>query len=437
MPLFAMISQFVLGLSIIVGLHELGHMLFAKLFGMRVESYTIGFPPKLIQFKWGETVYGLGAIPLGGSVKIAGMIDESLDTAHLGDNPQPWEFRAKPAWQRLLVILGGIIFNVVSGILIFIAITFSLGDTYVAKDEVNKHGIVPNAIGTSLGFQEGDQITHINGKDFTKFNDVMEPHTLLEVGGYYTVIRQGQVIHIAIPPNFLEQLADHQDQGSFVAPLMPFEVGEVQQPSQAAQAGLQRGDRIIEVAGQATPYFHQLRASLAAHTGKPVSIKYVRDGIEYYTTAQVDTTGKIGFWPRILLNYVHQKYSIFQAIAIGTKRALEVVRTNLLALRKVMVGQVSLSKSLSGPIGIAQIFGKHFDWIHFWSITGLLSMLLAFTNLLPIPALDGGHAVLISYEMMVGRQLSDKFLEITQKIGLAILLLLIGYAIFNDLYKLF
>jgi len=181
-----MIVQFLLGLSIIVGLHELGHLLFAKLFGMRVESYAIGFPPKLFRFTWGETEYSVGAIPLGGAVKIAGMIDESLDTASLARTPQPWEFRAKPAWQRLVVMLGGIFFNMISGILIYTALTFALGDIYLPKKEVNKHGIVPNAIGSSLGFQEGDQIININGRDFEKFADVLKPYTLLAANSYYT-----------------------------------------------------------------------------------------------------------------------------------------------------------------------------------------------------------------------------------------------------------
>ena len=437
MPLFTMTSQFILGISIIIALHELGHMLLAKLFGMRVESYNIGFPPKIIQFKWGETEYSLGAIPLGGSVKIAGMVNESLDAAHLSDTPQPWEFRAKPAWQRLLVMLGGIICNVLSGILIFIAITFSLGDTYLTKDEVNKHGITPYTLGASIGFQEGDKITHINGRGFTKFNDVMKPSTLLAEGGYYTVLRQGQEVHIAITSNFLKQLADRQGQQNFIAPRAPFEVDEVQQSSPAAQAGLQQGDQIVEVAGQATPYFHQLRAALEAHAGMPVSIRYVRDGVTYHTTAQIGATGKLGFLPKILLNPVHQQYSILKAAAIGTSRAFEVVRTNLMALRKVTTGQVSFSQSLSGPIGIAQIFGKHFDWIHFWHIVGLLSMILAFTNLLPIPALDGGHMVLIICEMIVGRRLPQRLLEVVQMIGIALLLLLSGYAILNDFYKLF
>ena len=437
MQLFAMISQFLLGICLIVGLHELGHMLFAKLFGMRVESFTIGFPPKIIQAKWGETVYGIGAIPLGGSVKIAGMIDESLDTENLDDKPQPWEFRAKPAWQRLLVTLGGITFNTVSGILIYIVITFALGETYITKDEVNKHGIVPNAIGVSIGLQEKDQIVSINGKNFTRFSDIMDTRALLQAGAYYTVLRQGKTIRIDIPSNFLECLANSQGQQNFVTPLLPFAIGEVLASSQADRAGLKPGDQIIEIAGQAVPYLHQCQAILAAYTSNQVIIKYIRDGVLYYTTAQVDETGKLGFYPQILLDYVHQQYSLLKAIAIGTTKALEILRINAMALKKMLTGQLAVSKSLSGPIGIAKIFNNKFDWVHFWSAVGFLSLILAFTNLLPIPVLDGGHAALISYEMVMGRKISNKFLVITQKIGLAILALLIGYAIFNDLCKLF
>ena len=436
MGIVAMIIQFLLGLSIIVGLHELGHLLFAKLFGMRVESYAIGFPPKLFRFQWGETEYSIGAIPLGGAVKIAGMIDESLDTASLTSAPQPWEFRAKPAWQRLVVMLGGIFFNVCSGIIIYIALTLAMGDTYLPKEEVNKHGIVPNALGSSLGFQEGDQIINISGQDFDKFTDVLKPYTLLARDSYYTVLRGDQTVRIDIPANFVERLADAKGQGDFVTPRMPFTVGQVQPSSGAAQAGLQPDDQLVEVAGKATPYFHQIRAVLAANAGKQVLIRYVRAGVTQCTTAEVSAAGKLGFQPKLLLNYTRRSYSLGQAMATGTWRTFDVIRTNLVALGKVLTGQISASKSLSGPIGIVQVFGKNFDWVQFWSITGFLSLALAFTNLLPIPALDGGHALWLLYELITGRRLSDKFLETAQKIGIGILLLLIGYAIVNDLYKL-
>jgi regulator of sigma E protease len=437
MGTLVMIVQFLLGLSIIVGLHELGHLLFAKLFGMRVESYSIGFPPKILQCKWGETEYSLGAIPLGGAVKIAGMIDESLDASVLTSTPQPWEFRAKPAWQRLVVMLGGIFFNIISGIIIYAAIAFLLGDTYLKKTEVNNHGIVPNAIGSSLGFQEGDRIIDIGGRNFEKFADVLKPCTLMAANNYYTVLREEQMVRIDIPTDLMERLADPKVQRDFVTPRVPFIVGQVQQQSGAGQAGLQPGDRLVEMAGKPTVYFHQLKSILEKHSGQQVLIRYVRAGITQETTAQVDVTGKLGFQPDILLAYEKEGYSIGQAIFVGASRTFEVAKTNVMALKKMLTGQLSPAKSLNGPIGIAQVFGKSFDWIQFWNITGFLSLALAFTNLLPIPALDGGHTVWILYEMVTGRRLSDKFLETSQKIGMGILLFLIGYAIVNDMGKLF
>ena len=358
MGILVMIVQFLLGLSIIVGLHELGHLLFAKLFGMRVESYSIGFPPKIFRYKWGETEYSLGAIPLGGAVKISGMIDESLDTATLTRAPQPWEFRAKPAWQRLIVMLGGIFFNIISGIVIYASIAFLLGDTYLEKKEVNKHGIVPNTIGNSLGFREGDKIININGRDFDKFADVLKPYTLMAANSYYTVLREDQRVRIDIPADFMEKLSDPAVQRDFVNPRMPFIVGQVQQQSGAAQAGLQPGDQLIEVAGKPTVYFHQLKKILEAHAGQRVLIRYVRTGVTQETTAQVSATGKLGFQPDILLAHEKESYGVGQAIVIGTLRTFEIIKTNVVALGKIFTGQLSPAKSLSGPIGMPRYLAK-------------------------------------------------------------------------------
>lgn len=430
-----MIAQFVSGLSIIVGLHELGHLLFAKLFGMRVESYIIGFPPKLFSFKWGETEYALGVIPFGGAVKISGMVDESLDTESLGAPPQPWEFRSKPAWQRLLVMLGGIIFNIITGIAIYITLAFVTGDTYLAKDEVNKCGIVPNVIGYEMGFQEGDKITHINGRNFKRFAEILSPSTLLSADGYYTVLRGDQVLRIDIPPNLVETLSDKKYLGAFVAPRVPFKVAAILPDSSAAKAGLQPGDQIIALAGMTTTYLHQLQQLLAVNIAKEVTLSILRQGRVREVPVHVSATGKLGFRPALLLSYEHQRYCLRDAIAIGTARAFNVVKTNAVGLSRILTGKMSASKSLSGPIGIAKIFGYQFIWIKFWSIVGFLSMVLALTNLLPIPALDGGHVMFLLYEMTTGHRLSDKFLEAAQKVGMSILLFLIGYTIFNDLYK--
>ena len=314
--------------------------------------------------------------------------------------------------------------------------SFALGDTYLPQQEVNQHGIVPNAVGSSLGFQEGDKIINISGRAFERFSDVLQPYTLLEKNGYYTVLRAGQEIRIDIPTDLVERLSDPKEQGLFVTPRAPFTIGQVQQHSGADQAGLQPGDQIFEVAGQETIYFHQLQEVLTNNAGRQVLICYVRAGTPQTTMAEVNAVGKLGFQPNMLLTYKTSTYNIGQAMVVGTLRTFDVIRTHVVALGKVLTGQLSPAKSLSGPIGIVQVFGKSFDWLPFWNITGFLSLALALTNLLPIPALDGGHALWIVYEMITGRKLSDRFLATAQKIGMGILLFLISYTIINDLYKL-
>ena len=260
---------------------------------------------------------------------------------------------------------------------------------------------------------------------------------MLETNGYYTVERNGQQVRIDIPANLLEKLAADKEKVEFVSPRIPFVIKAIQPNSGAQQAGLHPGDRIMEINRQSTLYFNQLQAILQAHAGHQVAITYLRNGNLEHTTGQVNAAGKLGFCTNSLLEYQKKKYNLAQAIVVGSKRAIEIVRINVVALGKIITGKVSASKSLSGPIGIAQIFGGQFDWIHFWNIVGFLSMVLAFTNLLPIPALDGGHAVLLGYELITGRRVSGKVLENIQKVGLAILLLLIAYGFFNDLRKLF
>ncbi len=365
------------------------------------------------------------------------MIDESLDTKKLSDVPQPWEFRAKSAWQRLIVMMGGIFFNAITGLLIYTCITFSLGDTYLTKEEMNKHGIIPNETGKNLGFETGDKIININGNDFEKFADLLSPYTLLAPHGYYTVIRHGKNIRIDIPANFIEKIAATKKQGTFIAPLMPYQIGNVQPGSGAEKAGLQTADSIIAINGEHVAYFQSLRKILATHAGKEITIHYSRNGISATVVAKVSEDGKLGFQPIFLLAYKQKDYAFWQAIPIGASRAFDAVWTNILAMGKIFKGEISASQSLSGPIGIAQIFGESFHWLNFWTIVGFLSMVLAFINFLPIPALDGGHAIFLLYEIITRRSLPTKFLEIVQKIGLAALLFLTVYAVFNDLRKLF
>ncbi len=429
-----MAGQLILGLTILVGIHELGHMLTAKWFGMRVEKYAIGFPPKLVSKQVGETEYMIGMIPLGGFVKISGMVDESLDTAMLSQEPQPWEFRAKPAWQRLIVMMGGIIFNVITGIIIFAALTYMYGESYLLAKDV-QYGIETNEIGEQIGLRDGDKIVAINGKPLVEFQDVYSPDVLLGQNASYTVERNGQQVQVPVPGNLIDKLADG-DKAGFIMPREPFAVENVKAKSPASAAGLQPGDRITKVGNQPVQFFHEFQQALQANKGKKIALQVERNGQPVTLNTTVDEDGTIGFYPRMLLPRATREYGLLASIPVGAEKAFGVITTNIKGFAKIFRAEVSPSKALSGPIGIAQIFGGNFSWINFWAITAMLSMVLAFMNFLPIPALDGGHVMFLTYEMISGRKPSDKFLENAQKVGMVLLLGLMGFAIFNDFFKL-
>lgn len=436
METLIMVAQLILGLSILVGLHELGHLLTAKMFGMRVEKFSIGFPPKIIGFKWGETEYSIGAVPLGGFVKISGMVDESMDTEQLSSEPQPWEFRSKPAWQRLIVMLGGIIVNVITGVLIFVVLVYQRGETYFSKDQVVENGIVAYDIAKGIGFQTGDKVLDINGQPYVSLSDLSSGEALLSSGGFYTVERNGETIQIEIPRGFINSFSNEESMGNFLSIRFPFTVGEVSKDGAAAKVGLQAGDKIVAVNGQPIQYFDELQGALAATKGKEATILIEREGEKLEKMTPVSDEGTIGIQANSLLEPVVRKYSIVESISKGTAKAFGVVIVNAKALGKMFTGEVS-TKNVSGPIGMAKIYGSKWDWVKFWSITGLISMILAFMNLLPIPALDGGHVMFLLYEMVSGQAPSDKFLENAQKVGMVLLLALMVFAIGNDILKLF
>jgi len=435
MEIAIMAGQLILGLSILVGLHELGHLVAAKVFGMRVEQYSIGFPPKLFGVKYGETEYSVGAIPLGGYVKISGMVDESLDTEHLSSEPQPWEFRAKPAWQRLIVMMGGIIINVITGILIFVLLTYIRGESYLPAKEA-KYGIVAFDLAKEIGLRTGDKIVAVNGKPIEDFAEVRSSEVFLGSDSYYTVEREGKLIKIAIPNDFIEKLSDKKNAKMFLEPAQPFNVGEVKGDFPAAKAGLKKDDQIVAVNDTPIRFFHELQASLQANRNQEISLKVERQGQLLDLKVKVDADGIIGFIPNILLNYKTVQYSFGESLVKGTKQAFGVVFDTIKGFGKIFRREVSASKSLSGPIAIAQnLYSGVWVWERFWAVTGLLSMALAFMNFLPIPALDGGHVTFLMYEIISGRSPSDKFLEISQKIGMVLLLSLMVFAVFNDIFK--
>ncbi len=433
MAFFIKTIQFLAALFIIVGIHELGHLLFAKLFKMRVKSYIIGFPPKIFKIKWGETEYALGSIPLGGAVQIAGMVDESLDTDHTQRSQQPYEFRAKPAWQRFFTILGGIIFNLISGILIWIALTYMMGYTYLPKDEVNKYGVMPNAVASEMGFEKGDKIIRINGKDFEDFNDILSPNFLLRSKSYYTISRNGKLLDLPISDKIIEDLSDLK-KGNFLKPIYPCLIHAIIASSRAAQAGLIAGDQIIELGNQATPYIDDLIKAVKSCLNQTVQVAYLRNGIKIFTQIEL---GKEGLGIQLAQPlYKQVKYSFIESISVGLDKALELMQGQFLAIWKLITGKLSLKKSLSGPIGIAQNFGNEFIGYRFWILVASLSIAIGLINLLPIPALDGGHALCILYEALSGRKPSDRFLQGAQKLGMAIILLLTLYGLGNDIRKL-
>lgn len=437
MDILIMSAQLILSLMIMVGLHELGHMLTAKYFGMRVEKFFIGFPPRLFSKKVGETEYGIGSIPLGGFVKISGMIDESMDKSHLTAAPQPWEFRSKPAWQRLIVMIGGVTVNAMLGIAIFIGITYIVGERTVSRQELDKYGIVAYELGKEIGLQTGDRIVKVNGKEVHDLSDIKNPDMFLQSNSYLTVLRNGKEENVYIPNDLLDKLTGRKgDPVPFFDVAFPFEVGQLEPGMPAAKAGLQTGDKIVKIDSVQVSYFHHLYDYLQEHKNKTITIVVARKDQLLPFSLTTTPEGRIGFRPADLSNITIKKYGLGESAKLGTVKAFTTVYLNAIGLFKVASGQISPSKSLSGPVGMAKMFGAKWDWLRFWELTGMISMVLAMMNLLPIPALDGGHVVFLLYEIFTGRKPSDKFLEVAQYAGMVMLLSLMAFAFYNDIARI-
>ncbi len=434
-----MISQLLTALAILVGVHEAGHMIAAKYFGMRVEKFSIGFPPKLLGFKKGETEYSLGLIPLGGFVKISGMVDESFDTKDLDKEPEPWEFRAKPAWQRLIVMLGGIIVNVITGIIVFILIYLVWGKPYVPKDAL-AYGVIPSEYGEKLGFKNGDQILKVNGNDYVRYDELFAPEVLYSDNPEYIVKREigGAIDTIVFPDNFLDEM-----EGGFITPSFEFTVGSYERlelpedtATNAQKAGIKEGDQIIEVGGKTIKAFHHLSDALKAYSDEVVTMKVQRGDSVLVKEVKIDTMHHMGIYPKPKeFDHDTTTFSFAGAISQGAKDAFATVTNNIIGLGKIITGKVSASKGLASPIRIATFFGPTWEGYNFWRWVAILSMVLAFMNLLPIPALDGGHVVFLLYEMISGKKPSDKFMEWAIKVGFILLISIIIFSFGNDIYR--
>jgi regulator of sigma E protease len=437
-----MAAQLLLALTILVGLHEFGHFIFARIFGIRVNKFYIFFDflfplPNVLNFalwkrKKGDTEYGLGWFPLGGYVDIAGMIDETKDASQLSSTPEPWEFRSKPAWQRLFVMLGGIIVNVILGILIYSGVKYVWGEEGYSKNEINKLGIFAHPLAESIGLKTGDKILKVNGKDFEDYSELYAAITAENT--LFTIQRGEETREVPIPNELINKIAQ---KSSFIEPIFPFEVGKVSKGSPSEKAGLRPGDKIISINGKEITYYQQISPLIKSAANKKIDLGIERKGTILSISPTVSSDSIIGFQPKMLLKTIKMNYGLAESIQSGAKEALNVIPQQINGFARIFKGHISPSNALSGPVGLSQMFGGYWDWERFWRLTGLLSMALAFMNALPIPALDGGHVLVLLFEIISGRKPSEKFMEITQQVGTFILLALMVYVLFNDTLKLF
>lgn len=432
-----MAGQLILGLSILIVLHELGHFLAARAFGIKVEKFYLFFDAwgvKLFKFNYKGCEYGIGWLPLGGYVKIAGMIDESMDTEQMAGPPQPHEFRSKPAWQRLIVMLGGIFVNIVLGIFIFWMMTFKYGEAFISNDKLVQ-GIVPGSIGKDIGLVAGDRITEVDGEKVVRFDELLSSKVLM--GGVdLTVERDGAIKHIAVPNDVLNDIADFGRDEFITERVYLNGIANVQEGSAADQAGFLAGDSILTLAGTPVKFFDEFQATLAANKNKEVGVLVNRKGQEINLQVKVPEDGTLGVSIPFNLPIETVQYSFLQSLPIGASRAWGSLVDNAKGLGKVATGQVKATKALSGPVGIAEMFGAEVNWVRFWTLVGLLSMALALMNLLPIPGLDGGHTLFLLIEMVQGKPMSDKFMERAQLVGFVIIVALMVFVMGNDIFKL-
>jgi len=442
-------SQFILSLSLLIVLHELGHFIPAKLFKTRVEKFYLFFDYKfsLVKKKVGETVYGIGWIPLGGYVKISGMIDESMDTEQMALPPQPWEFRSKPAWQRLIIMLGGVIVNFVLGIFIYIMLMYSYGENFLPNKNVNMHGgvWVQDSLAIDLGLETGDKILTIDGNEIRKFNNL--PVEFIN-GNNYTIERKGEVIKKDIPVDFISKLIERgKNSGPFLRARYPFVVGKISEGSPNTNGALKVKDIIIGINGTPITYFDEAKSVLAPYKNQDITLKVKRGeetidiavkttdkgaiGVEFAGLSMIDLE-KLGYY-----ELENNEYTFSEAIPAGLEKSWSTLTGYVKQLKKIFNPSTGAYKGLGGFISIGSIFPSEWSAESFWNITAFLSIMLGFMNLLPIPALDGGHVVFTLWEMITGKKPGDKFLEYAQIIGFILLIALLLFANGNDIFRLF
>jgi regulator of sigma E protease len=433
-------AQFILSFSILIVLHEFGHYITARWFGCRVEKFYLFFNPwfSLWKKKKGETEYGLGWIPLGGYVKISGMIDESMDKEAMKLPAQPYEFRSKPAWQRLIIMLGGIIVNVILAILIFIMILWVWGKEYLPPTNA-KYGIVADSLAKTVGLRDGDIILKVDTNTLKDINTV-RGEIILNEAKSLTVKRNDSIINLKLDEGLIK-LLNTRKAGSFVTIRAPFVIKEFGEMSNAAKAGVLINDRIIGVNDIETPFYHQYKETVKDKKNITVKLKLLRGSDTIIKSVELDKNGLLGVAPRnqtdLGFKYETKNYNFFEAIPAGFNECWSTLGRYMTGLRQLFTGKAKASESVGSVFSIGGIYPGDWDWHIFWTLTAIFSIILAFMNILPIPGLDGGHALFTLVEMITGRKPSDKFLEYAQMVGMVLLLGLMAYALGLDIWRIF
>lgn len=439
MEMLIQILQLLLSLSILVLVHEFGHFAAAKIFKTRVEKFYLFFNPwfSLFKFTYKGTEYGMGWLPLGGYVKISGMIDESMDKEAMKLPPKPWEFRSKPAWQRLIIMLGGVIMNVILAFLIYIAMLSYWGDEYLSTKEVNKYGIRPDSLAMEMGFKPGDKIVSLDGEyvdDFSKIPMILVLNEVKDVD----VIRDGKTQTISLPQGSLNKLINHK------SPLfsfrIPFIADRFSEGSLAEKSGLKIGDTIIGLNGEIIPFYNDFRTEIQKYKNQEVIVTTIRSSDTVNIPMQLSEDGLMGVYPKGNLTeffeFSKKEYTLGEAIPAGFERTLSGIDNYLKQLKLLFSPEVKAYEGVGGFITIGSIFPTFWHWESFWRLTAFLSIMLAILNVLPIPALDGGHVLFLMYEIIARRKPSDKFLEYAQIVGMIILFGILILANGNDIMKL-
>lgn len=435
-------AQLILSLSILIVLHELGHFIPAKLFKTRVEKFYLFFNPwfSLFKVKKGETEYGLGWLPLGGYVKISGMVDESMDKEQMAKPPEPWEFRSKPAWQRLIIMVGGVTVNVILGFLIYGMVLFFWGKDNLPLKNV-KYGIECDSLLIKHGLSNGDKLVSVDGEIPA---DLMAVNKMILLKGKRNLVveREGKKVSVRLPVDIDYQMVGAGAK-SAIEPRTPTIVDSVLAKSPGQKAGLLKGDKILTVNGEQAAMYDQFQELMRNKKNKSVAFEIQRNGQQITVNVKTSKDGTVGFFPigalpgsmKRIFKYEHVEYGFFESIPAGLSLGGETLSNYVTSLKFLFTKEGA--KQIGGFGAIGGLFSPTWDWHSFWMLTAFLSMVLAFMNMLPIPALDGGHVMFLLWEMITGRAANQKVLEYAQMVGMFLLLGLLLYANGNDILKLF